>query len=143
MMALKSTGSGFASLSARFDKLADKAPHEMAEHCAEVATMVLAAEYASESDPRRKKWKKKKTPNGKPQGQASGDTMDSAKAVPGPNGSILLSVDTEAANFLQSGTTHMKPRKILPEDKLTGIWRDAIDEGAHQGIHTAWDKAGR
>lgn len=142
MARLKSDGAGFASLSSRFDKLADNAPQKMAERGAEIANVLLAAEYATESDPRRKKWPKKKRPNGKPQGVESGDTRGSAKAEPGPDGSILLSADTDHAQFLQSGTRHMKPRKILPEDKLTTIWKTAIDEAAHQGIHDAWEGAG-
>ena len=142
MVALKSTGAGFAALAAHFDRFGDIAPQQMAERGAEIANVLLEAEYATESDPRRKKWPKKKRPNGKPQGVASGDTKDSAKAEPGPDASILLTVGTEHAQYLQSGTRNMKPRKILPEDKLTGIWKDAIDEAAHQGLHEAWDKSG-
>jgi hypothetical protein len=139
MIGLKSSGSGFASLAARFDGLAEKAPAAMAKNGAEIAQVLLEAEYATESDPRRKKWKRKKTPNGKPQGVASGDTKDSVKAEAVGDG-IELTVGTDHATFLQGGTTKMKPRKILPEDVLTGIWKTAIDEAAHQGIHEAWGK---
>ena len=141
-MKLKSTGAGFLALSNRFDAFADAAPRKMAESATEIANLLIAAEYATESDPRRKRWPKKKIPNGQPQGVASGDTRDSAKAVAGPNGQILLSVDTDHATFLQNGTVHMKPRAILPFDKLTTIWKDAIDEAAHQGLHDAWESVG-
>jgi len=135
---LKATGAGFADLAAKFDRLADRYPRLAAEKGAAAAQKCIDREYANEAGPDGTKWKQKKRPNGKPQGQASGETMASAKAIPGPNADILLSVEG-AASYLQNGTSRMDARQILPEGKLDPEWAEPIDDAAHDAIHEAYE----
>ena len=137
-VSLKSTGSGFAALASKLDRLADDAPRKMAERAAAAAQGQLDREFATTTDPAGKRWKPKKIPNGKPTLQATGDMMASAKAIPGPTNDILLSVEGPAV-FHQHGTVHMVARPILPDNKLRGEWMTAIDAAAVEGIHDAYE----
>ena len=133
-MRLAYSGGAFAGLADRLDDLANLGEQKMAENGAKAAQEALDREFAEERKPNGGKWKRKKRPNGKPTLEASGDMKDSAKAVPGPNGEILLTVDGPA-EFHQHGTSKMAARQILPEGNLPKRWSGPIDEAAHKAIH--------
>lgn len=134
---LRSSGSGFAAFAKKLDRLADKYPALAGEKAADAAQKCLDKEYADEAGPDGAQWKAKKRPNGKPRGEASGDTKDSAKATPGPNAEVLLVVEG-ASDFLQGGTVHMDARPIIPTGKLPAQWAEPIDKAAEEAIHEAY-----
>jgi hypothetical protein len=134
----RATGSGFASIAKKLQRLASTGEQKMAEKGADAAQDVLDKQYADEAGPGGARWPAKKRPNGKPQGRASDDTMDSARAVSGPGAEILLSVEG-ASSFLQDGTVKMDPRPILPRGSLPADWSGPIDAAAVEGIHDAYE----
>lgn len=138
MIGLRSSGSGFAAIADKMERLARNAPREMSDRAAPAAQAVLAKQYAQECGPNGAKWKPKKRPNGKPQGQASGETMGSAQAMPGPNGDVLLIVEG-ASSHLQDGTDHMDARPILPSGSLPPMWSEPIDAAAVEGVRAAYE----
>jgi hypothetical protein len=112
----------------------------MAEKGAEAAQDRLDEQFADTEDPSGRRWRPKKRPNGKPTLEATSDMKDSAQAIPGPSGDILLSVDGPA-DFHQSGTRKMVARKILPEGSLPPQWSEPIDQACHEAIHELMGKA--
>lgn len=137
---LRSFGNGFDVIAAKLQRLADKGEDRIAERGAEAAQKRLDEQFARTEEPSGLRWKPKKRPNGKPTLEESGDMKGSAKAVPGPNGDILLYVSDEKAAWHQEGTEKMIARKMLPEDELPPRWREPIDEAAHDAIHEVWDE---
>ena len=135
---LRSSGRGLDEIARKFQAVADKAETRMSEKGAEAAQGVLDKQYATESGPSGAPWPAKKRPNGKPQGQASEETKDSAQAMPGPAGEILLVVEG-ASSFLQGGTVHMDPRQILPEDSLPPTWSEPIDTACVEAIRETFE----
>lgn len=134
----QASGSGFAEIAGKMERLAARYPSLASEKGADAAQKCLDKEYATESGPDGTKWPPKKRPNGKPQGEASGDTKDSAKATPGPNGDVLLVVEG-ASDFLQDGTVNMDARPILPRDSLPAQWSEPMDQAAEDAIHEAYE----
>lgn len=135
---LLSGGHGFTALARKFERVSTRAAERMGEKGADAAQKVLAKQYADEAGPDGAKWPTKKRPNGKPQGEASGDTKDSARAIPGPSGQILLSVEG-ASSFLQGGTVNMDARQILPEDALPVQWSEPIDAACVEAIEEVYE----